>query len=176
MITYEVNDFNDFSNEKYQQQINNLPIHKIQCSCGRTGTFIRYGTYSRIVHCPDKDVELSIQRLLCCNCNCNKTHALLPASIVPYSRHSLSDQVDVITCYNNKCSYEDVMNNNPQIDENIIRYLIKLYLRFWEQIILSFKISLFPLSNLTCKCFSSDYHRPFMQTHKGVNIYFSPPT
>ena len=176
MITYEISDFNDFSIESYEKQVNNLPIHKIKCSCGMTGSMIRYGNYSRHMHTPEGVVELRIQRLKCCNENCGRTHALLPSSIIPHSTYSLFDQVNIINCYNNNDSFDSVMNNNPYIDENIIQYILKLYIQIWEQVILCFKISLSPVSELTSKCFLSDYHRPFLQTHKGINIYFPSPT
>ncbi|WP_434084494.1 DUF6431 domain-containing protein [Lacrimispora xylanisolvens] len=56
-----------------------------------------HGYYHRSIKSEESVIRLHICRVKCSYCG--TTHALLLSSIVPYSQISLSDQVSIISCY-----------------------------------------------------------------------------
>ena len=91
--------------------------------------------------------------------------------MVPYSQVSLADQVAIIDNYETHQSQESVMSSNPLIDENNIRYIIRIYLKHWKQRLLAEKISLHQVLGLVRACFLH-YSRQFMQIKNVPNIIF----
>ena len=67
------------------------------------------------------------------------------------------------------------MNDNPSIDENCYRYIIRQYLNHWKQKLLSERIFWGCLHTLTASCFSL-FLRQFMQIKITPNILFHDTT
>lgn len=67
----------------YNKFINNIDFDKLTCSCGISGQLIKHAYYDRYIKTPDGIIALKIIRV---ECKCyNKTHAIFPECIVPYS-------------------------------------------------------------------------------------------
>ena len=164
MITFLLPYYNEFSQEIYEQIINELPLPCIECSCGKSGCLIFYGHYQRTIKWHSKLIKLIVQRVLCKECGA--THALLPDVLVPYSQISLEDQQKIIRLIEDGECIEPILEANCLIDENNIKYIIRQYRKHWKEKLLSIGNTL--LEPLTIPCFSA-YSRQFMQIHRTRN-------
>ena len=144
-----------------------MDIHTLTCSCGMSGQLIKHAYYDRHIKTPNGIIILKILRVKC-KC-CNKTHAIFPECIVPYSQILLNDHVSIIKAYNNGSSFDSIMLSNEFIDESNIRYIIKQYRKHWKELIISFRISL-DLS-ISKQCLRH-FKRQFMQIKCTPNIIF----
>lgn len=90
MIIYPFEDFNDISQESYEDSISKLDIYSFTCpSCGKRHALILYGHYPRRIYSFEGElIKLNIQRVFCNSCH--SSHALIPCSIVPYRRYFLA--------------------------------------------------------------------------------------
>lgn len=168
MITISSNKCNTFNQKNYDELIENLPFHKLTCSCGRKGCLIKHGYYKRSIKVNGALITIKMLRVICKSCN--KTHAVIPESIVPYSRISLKDQLEIINYHINNLSFESLMTRNYLIDENNIRYIINNFIKHWRERLKSFDIHLD--ENLVDLCFKF-FDRQFMQIKCTSNILFS---
>ncbi len=139
MITVFIENCKYITQEIYDSYILELDIHQLTCSCGISGHLIRHAYYTRYLKIPEEKVELRILRLRCKICE--KTHALLPSEIVPYSQTQLSDQIKIIEAYESQEPLNHIMENNPSIDESNLGYIIRNYLRNWKERIKSISLS-----------------------------------
>ena len=171
MITILFKDCNTFSQDFYDLTINDLPIHKVKCPCGKSGCLIRYGHYKRKVKVLSDASSLIIQRVLCRECR--KTHALIPSVLVPYSQVTLKEHQEIIDCLENGSSLDQILQKNFLIDENNVKYIIRQYRRHWKQRLASIRAQVTDLLTIPCL---SVYSRQFMQIHRTPNILFVPPT
>lgn len=154
--------------DNYNKFIKNIDFHKLSCSCGMSGQLIKHAYYNRHIKTPEGVITLTILRVKC-TC-CGKTHAIFPEIIVPYSQILLTDHISIINAYNNDSSFEPIMMSNEFIDESNISYIIKQYLRYWKERLISFKIPLdFNISKQCLKLFKQQ----FMQIKCIPNIAFS---
>jgi hypothetical protein len=165
MITNISVKIKNISQENYNYFLETISFHSLICSCGMSGQFIKHGFYKRTAKTPERPVILKIQRVKCKHCD--KTHALFPECIVPYSQILLEDHLKIVTAYNEKVSYKSIMISNPYIDESNIKYIIKKYLLHWKERIISFVIPMD--SKLTYSCLCS-FKRQFMQIKCTSNI------
>ena len=172
MITIFTDNCNPISQILYNNILYNLQFHQLSCSCGQSACLSIHGYYTRGIKIEDSLVPLRICRVKCSVCN--RTHALLLSSIVPYSQISLQEQVDIISCYESNGDFSPVLNTHPSIDESNLRYVTRQYLFHWLQRLLSMSISI-SSKNLIPSCFSS-FGRQFMQIKRTVNILFLRPT
>ena len=140
MITITTQKSKFFSQISYNKMINDLPFHNLTCTCSQKGSLIKHGYYTRFVKIYGELCKLKILRLIC-KC-CNKTHAILPDWIVPYSRILLNDFVAIILAYQQRITFEPIMIENLLIDENNIRYIIKQFKKYWKERLTAFKIHL----------------------------------
>lgn len=115
----------------YENIINTLQFHQLQCTCGHSGCLTIHGYYTRSLKKDDSEISLSICRVRCSHCG--RTHALLPSLLVPYSQVSLQDQVSIISAYEASGDYEEIMAGTPSIDENLIASIIKRYVKHWME-------------------------------------------
>lgn len=168
MITIFTKKSKSFSQEGYRKTINELPFHKLSCTCKQKGTLIKHGYYDRSIKVSRFLFKLSILRVYCKSCK--KTHAILPSWIVPYSRVLYHDHISIIYSYLNNLSFEPIMQSNLLIDEGNIRYIIRQYLSHWRERIASFdgEVDL----SVTKSCFKH-FSRQFMQIKRTANILFS---
>lgn len=168
MITILTDKIKSFSQKNYIKFINELPFHKLSCTCKQKGSLIKHGYYSRSIKSPEGFIKLSILRVYCKSCK--KTHAILPSWIIPYSRILCHDQVSIIHSYLNHLSFEPIMLSNLLIDESNIRYVIQQYLAHWKERIASFNGF---LSDFTVKECFKHFSRQFMQIKCTPNILFT---
>lgn len=164
---------NTISQDSYNKTINSLQFHQLTCTCGHSGCLTIHGYYDRKIKADDNSIILHICRVKCSHCN--KTHALLPTFIVPYSQVSFPDQVEIISCYECSHCYSDLMEKTPSIDENCIHSIIRRYALHWLERVLSFKLSISTSIHFIQLCFSH-FSRQFMQIRKTPNILFLTPT
>ena len=97
MITITVPFDNPLNQKTYENLINTLQFHQLQCTCGHSGCLTIHGYYPRSLKENDSEITLSICRVKCSHCG--KTHALLPSQLVPYSQVSLQEQAAIISAY-----------------------------------------------------------------------------
>lgn len=167
-------DFNTPDQDFYDELVNTLPFHQLQCPCcHHSGCLTVHGYYTRHVKASESLNELRICRVICGFCE--KTHALLPVSLVPYSQISLSDQHQIITNYDEKIKQDTFLEEHPLIDENNIKAVIRSYVRHWLQRLTTDKVELCPLPELIRTCFMN-HLRHFMQIKCTPNILFQIPT
>jgi transposase len=169
MITIKTNQCKTFSQNNYDNLINDLSFHQFECTCGSKGQLTKHAYYKRsIKDCGDL-VELRILRVKCMACD--KTHAILPDTIVPYSRISMKDHLRILVSYMNNLSFEQIMIDNILINENNIYYIIKSFIKHWNERLKSAEI-LFD-NFLILNCFKY-FERQFMQIKCTPNILFTP--
>lgn len=173
MITVFVSENNPISQKSYDDAMDRLDPFRLPCTCGCSGSLIRYGSYRRHVKADGAKFPLIIRRLLCQSCR--RSHALIPSSLVPYSQIPLEDQVSLIEAFEQGGSPDAVLDENPEMDERTPFRLIRMYLLYWRQRLLSERIALRPLVRLTRQCLSL-FGKQFMQIKNTPNIFFHPPT
>ena len=110
------------SQDYYNDIVFSLPLDRMECTCGESGSLIFYGFYKRSVKYYGTVLILRIQRVRCRKCG--KTHAILLSSLVPYSQISTQDQQQIIIDASTTGSCSNVMDCNPLIDENNARQKI----------------------------------------------------
>lgn len=169
MITVLFKDCNSFSQNSYDLAVDQLQLHMVKCTCGRSGCLIRYGHYRRHVKFMSDLLCLIVQRVWCKECG--TSHALIPSVLVPYSQIPLEDQQEILECVENGVSPEPVMDRNILIDENNVKYIVRQFRRHWKQRILSLGLSL--KEQLTIPSLAV-FSRQFMQVHRTRNILISP--
>lgn len=160
--------------DKYDDFIHSLQLHQLTCSCGHSACLFIHAYYTRSLKVLDSSVGLRICRVRCSACG--KTHALMPAFIVPYSQTALPDQVEIVQKFEDgEHDFSALMQRRPSIDENNIKTVIRNYQRHWRQRLLSFSIPLAPIKDLITGCFLHHKYQ-FMQIKKTVNVLFVQTT
>ena len=172
MITLSVNICNPISQKTYDNIISTIPFYSLKCTCGLSGLLIGHGSYPRSIKIEGSKTALTIQRVRCKACD--RTHAILLSSMIPYSQISLEDQLDIIKD-DSIPKGQKMMERNPSIDENNVQSILLQFQRHWKQKILSQGISLALSSDLVQQCFCS-FNRQFMQIKTTPNILFLRPT
>ena len=174
MITIPVKEYNTFTQDFYDSVIFSLQFQQLKCSkCGHSACLTIHGYYRRSIAMPEGMVSLRICRVKCSECG--HTHALLLSSIVPYSRIAAADQHKVVCAYENGTRRNCICDDNPSVDENNVKSIIRRYRHFWLQRRLAESIPLMPLSELIRRCFSH-YSVQFMQIHRTSNRLFPDTT
>ena len=155
----------------YDDIVFSLPISQMECPCGESGSLILYGSYRRKVKSCGSMLVLRIQRVRCRKCG--KTHAILLSSLVPCSQISLQDQQRIIYCAYTSGRCSDVMEQNPLVDENNVKHILRQFRRYWKERILS--LCLLVADELVLPCFSR-FSMQFMQVRHIPNVLFHLPT
>ena len=169
MITTLVDNCNPISQDFYDNQINNLQLHKLTCPCGRSGCLSIHGYYKRKVKSGLIIIWLRVRRVICALCK--TTHALLLSSMVPYSQIPLQQHVEILIAHETSKDYSSLMEAHPTIDESNLRYIIKGYHRHWSQRLLACALQLGLTANFIYTCFSH-FKRQFMQIKRTPNRLF----
>ena len=123
MILISVSDYNQFSQDFYDSLIAGLQFHRLTCSCGHSACLSVHAYYTRGILLPDGLHHLRVCRVRCSECG--RTHAILPSSLVPYDRISLPDQYTVVCAYEDGSDRNAVCEQNPSIDENNVKSIIR---------------------------------------------------
>ena len=142
MITYYSDTFNqNFSKIQtfYNECLEDLNIASLECPCHHKGHLIKHGFYTRKIKTPDGIIPLKIQRFKCKHCH--HTHAFLLSVIIPYSQILFHDTLSIIRS-NSMQDLNQLMIENPNIDESNISYIKKQYSMHWKQRLLSENIQL----------------------------------
>lgn len=169
MITVFVDNYNPISQKFYDSVLHSVQFHRLICpSCGHSACLTVHGYYTRHLKTAEGSLSLRICRLYC-SC-CSHTHAILPSCLVPYSQVSLPEHMQIVQAYEDGGSLESVMVQNPSIDESNCRYIIRKYLSYWKQRLLSEQISL-TSDGFIVRCFQC-FLKQFMQIHRTPNILF----
>ncbi len=170
MITINTNNCNPISQNHYNDFIDSIDFHNLQCTCGHFACLTKHGYYHRFIKTYDcNKLCLSILRVKCSFCN--KTHALFPVDIVPYSSISVTDHVSIINNYEHHLSQEQLMVNKPTIDESNISYIIRMYKLYWKQRLLSCSISLDASIFSICSLCICHFNLQFMQIKRCRNFF-----
>lgn len=169
MITILTDNCNAISQNLYDNILNSLQEHQLECTCGHSGCLSVHGYYSRKIKFEDSYISLRIRRMICSFCKA--THALLLSTIVPYSQIPLSVQVNIIDCHERSLDFTPIMQAHPSIDESNIRYVIKQYLCYWLERLLSVSLCLCSSKSFVSRCFAS-FSRQFMQIKRTPNQLF----
>ena len=101
------------------------------------------------------------------------TAAILLSSLVPCSLISLQDQQRIIYCAYTSGRCSDVMEQNPLVDENNVKHILRQFRRYWKERILS--LCLLVADELVLPCFSR-FSMQFMQVRHIQNVLFHLPT
>lgn len=173
MITVSVNESNPVSQKSYDDVMERVEPFRLTCTCGCSGSCIRYGAYRRHVKADGTKFPLIVRRVLCQNCG--RSHALLPSFLVPYSQIPLEDHASLTEAFEKGDAPETLLDKNPEIGERTPFRLIRMYLLYWRERLLSGQISLRPLTLLSEQCLSL-FGKQFMQIKNTPNLFFSPPT
>lgn len=173
MITVFVSENNPLSQKSYDDAMDQLDPFRLSCTCGCSGSLIRYGSYRRHVKADGAKFPLIIRRVLCQSCG--RSHALIPSFLVPYSQIPLEDQISLIEAFEQGDAPDAILASNPEMDERTPFRLIRMYLLYWRERLLSERIALRPLVRLTRQCLSL-FGKQFMQIKNTPNIFFPPPT
>ena len=80
-----------------------------------SGQLIKHAYYNRHIKTPNGIIELTILRVKC-KC-CNKTHAIFPTCIVPYSQVLLKDHLSIL----------NLIIVNPPL--NLLCHIMNLYIK-----------------------------------------------
>ena len=94
MITILTDICNPISQDFYDNQVNNLQLHKLTCPCGHSGCLSIHGYYKRKIKSGPFIIRLRIRRMICALCKA--THALLLSSMVPYSQIPFQQHVEIL--------------------------------------------------------------------------------
>lgn len=164
MLSHSSKSIKYLTQQIYNEYIFSFDFTTCSCSCGATGRFVMHGYYTRSIKTPIGKIKLKILRVKCKSCG--KTHAILHASIVPYSQVVLNDTTSIIINYENNESIVNILNDNPEITESDVRYTINKFKKDWKERIISIAsipILMFlkqdDLQEKVSKCFK----RAFMQ-------------
>jgi hypothetical protein len=169
MITILTDICNPISQDFYDNQVNNLQLHKLTCPCGHSGCLSIHGYYKRKIKSGPFIIRLRIRRMICALCKA--THALLLSSMVPYSQIPFQQHVEILIAHETSQDFAPIMEAHIAIDESNIRYVVKQYRNHWSQRLLSATLSLDTTTAFICKCFSH-FNRQLMQIKRTPNLIF----
>jgi len=166
--TFSHNSDHCYSQDDYDCMIEHVPFHRLSCTCGRKSNLVKHGYYKRSIKSSMTSEKIKFLRVKCTSCG--KTHAILPAWVVPYSQIPFQDHLNIIKAHLSAAAFKGIMQAKPCIDESNIQYLVLQFKKHWKERLTAFKI---PLSEGLCeKCFRI-FGRQFMQIKCTPNILFS---
>lgn len=95
MITFLAESGREISQAAYEHDVDGLPLEQMCCSrCGCIGQLSPHAYYRRAVKKAGSQLSLTVKRLKCSNCK--RTHAVVPSYIIPYSRVTLGEQMQIL--------------------------------------------------------------------------------
>lgn len=95
--------------------------------------------------------------------------------MVPYDRISLLHQHRIVRAFEEGTDMNAVCEDNPSIDENAVKAVIRRYVLFWLQRLLSEAIRLSDFRSLIRECFVF-YSMQFMQIRRTAASLFTMTT
>ena len=119
-------------------------------------------------------MQIKIRRIKCKECGV--TSALFLPTIVPYSSISFFDHVKCIEAYESNSTYNEIIEENPELEYAVIHSLIKQYKKYWKERLLSENILLTSnIINIVCSCINI-FEKQFMQIRRTKNFLHIVPT
>lgn len=172
MITVIAKNFNifhkkisNFQNE-YDLFINSIDLSSLHCSCHHTHCLSIHAYYTRTIRSASGKVVIRVLRVKCSHCN--RTHAIMPSCIVPYSQILLTQLISIV---HSSIKSLDTLAILYSLEDAHIRYINKQYQHFWKQRIYNLKS--FSAYQLSTYCFQT-FKKQFMQIRNVTNIaYFT---
>ena len=178
MITYNANfdkPYWENTQKIYDIYIADLNFSSLVCAdieCRVKGHCKIHAYYKRWLILPEEKIILLILRVICGKCN--KTHAILPSFIVPYSQVPLEEHVEIIKLHEEEKSASKIAKerNNTEIDAAKILYIIQQYKIQWKERLNSIFCTVTDeISKLVKSCFAG-YKQQFMQNRCTPNILY----
>lgn len=170
MITVIISDFKEITANNYKAHTACLAIHELMCSCGYKGCFVRHAYYTRLLKTKEGTITLNILRVKCKECG--RTHAILPELAVPYSQIPVDLQQYMLLYSLGSSELEELMQDNPDITESNILSTRSRYKQHWKERLKAIGCKLRDkIADIIRKAFLN-FHRQFMQIHKGGNLSF----
>jgi hypothetical protein len=119
-----------------------------------------------MIKTPLGKISIIILRIKCKSCDC--THAILPSNIIPYSQITLDDHLNIIINLETNKNQAGIMENNPEIDESNIKFVIRKYINFWKEKLRSYSINITKILNVDVfiKNIYQIFKSAFMQNKK----------
>lgn len=153
MITYESKiEIHNLNQISYQEELESLNINAIKCSCGHCDCAI-HGYYKRFYKFKEFLIKLRILRVKCKACKC--THAIIPLSLIPYSRIPLETQINIIKTSN----ADTILNDEPLLDYCDFYRVKNNYLNYFKERILAMSLD---LDEDIVRNFSYWFSQPFL--------------
>lgn len=94
MITFNNFSLKYISQKSYDDYISKIELSSITCPCCSHLGFHFHAYYKRFLLTHNGIITLKICRIICPHCH--KTHAILPVSLIPYTRLLASDVIEII--------------------------------------------------------------------------------
>ena len=137
MIIIHSDKVNGISQRIYDETIHGIDLLFLTCPhCNHTGTVV-HAYYSRKVKYKDDVIRLKILRVKCLFCD--KTHALLPDTLIPYSRVTMKDTADIILA-DTSGNVRSILQDNLSLDMDDIYRIKRNYRMFWKERMTSFRL------------------------------------
>lgn len=165
--------FEQFSQASYDAMVRSLDLSHITCSCGREGGLYFNGSYKRRIKTKTGTYILRVQRTRCRSCG--TTHSVFPANIIPYNQILLDDQIAIIRNHESGEGCQDLLNANPDIDENDVAAVIRRYDKVWMEEHSDITADGLSQDSIVRKSFEK-IDRQFLQIKKTPNIFIDRPT
>ena len=161
MIIIHYDGVNAISQDIYDKMLEHIDLLLLTCPhCKHTGTVV-HAYYDRAVKSGDGS-RLLVLRIKCRFCN--KTHTILPDTLVPYSSINLEDTINII-CSDSAEEAEAILKENINLDLSDIYRVKRNYRLYWKERLHSFRI---PIDEDVSRQCISLFKRQFMQIHCTV--------
>lgn len=165
MITFLTAHDNTYSQQNYDDDINNIDFSKIKCTCGAVGHFHYHASYQRYLIIDNtNEIIITIKRIKCESCN--TTHALLPSIIIPYRILSNPVIIRIIESYRNVTDSLSLLAKITGLSRECVKYLITFYNKHHKERLLSLE-AVFGKLHISSKdfirCYFFEYQLMFMQ-------------
>lgn len=97
-------------------------------NCGYAGNLHKHATYQRTVICKEITARVTIQRVICPDCR--KTHALIPANLIPYFQHTIETILQLLELIEiKKQSYSTIIKSFRKFNLSFSLGHIVLYIK-----------------------------------------------
>lgn len=167
LILKKINTFdknNEITQEVYDAYIDQLDLDQLKCSCQHDHCLSKHAYYHRKIKSCSGTFSLRVLRVKCSHCN--RTHAILLSSIIPYSQILFKQLLLILK---NPMHALDPLMISHDIDEAHLRAIKKKFSLHWKKRLLNMNLDL--NEQLSSFCFLY-FKRQFMQIRNTINIPF----